>query len=234
VDPGEGAGDMAGGDNYERLKGYCLRAVDRHYEEVAERIVHMEQLRSGMLPSEMLLVLSVGLEQGVRCFFESGRKLGYSTRLLATRREWNVTSFERSPILEADRELLREFPEVRLVHGEASDVVPPRVVECARRRALLIDGPKGEKAFALADEVVDRVAFYAIHDLHKRAAGHKEQTAQRTIAEGRLCFLSDDPEWVELYSWMDSKAWVGQYCSWREMTHYAYIVGIFPGGRWQW
>lgn len=115
--------------------------------------------------SELFLFLRECDDRRIDVVIESGVKFGGSTQVLA------ATFWGR--VISIDRSFLPEFRRaaplgVRLVQGEAAHEIP-RLLQAlnGQRVAVLIDGPKGERALALKDQClqVECVQLVAVHDV---------------------------------------------------------------------
>src|SRR5690606_23901300 len=127
----------------------------------------------GILPSELAAFLSLAEAREVDAIIESGRSLGYSTEVLANwsqSRQIPIHSIETHPIAIVDEELRFKYVDLSL-HREDGLTAVPRLSQQYQRPAILLDGPKGEKALALWQSVSDHCVFGAVHDVSRRREG---------------------------------------------------------------
>lgn len=181
----------------------------------------------GILPSEMLLLLSVMEIKGVKHIVESGRRNGYSTSILAhwaRRRGIVVDSVEFSPVREVDEALKAEFGRtLRLHKGDGAALVPQMATG---ESAALMDGPKGIGALNVGEKL--KVPVWAIHDVHRRCEGGKTNPV-RTAAEKRfpMAIYSDDPDWIAEFGEMDREHWITKgYGNRSEMTAVGFTLMV--------
>lgn len=129
-------------------------------------------VEGAIFPCEMVFFLAVCDAAGARAVVESGRQDGFSTRILgeyARRTGARIVSID----LEEDaaraaqcRRRLAEYP-VELWRGNAYEMVPKAVARSDGPLALLIDGPKGFPALALAFAAAadEKTAIISLHNL---------------------------------------------------------------------
>lgn len=113
----------------------------------------VEQREHGILAIEALALLAWSKVFHVKHIIESGVCNGRSTTYLK-KSGFYVTSVDRRDLnCDADIFICADSQEVlpKIVNGEA----------------VFIDGPKGEKAYNLAQRIKDKAAFVAIHDVYK-------------------------------------------------------------------
>lgn len=112
--------------------------------------------RGGIFPSEMALFLYRCTQTGVKCIIESGRGEGYSTAVIGAygqTMQIQVMSidWESDPeVARRCRERMVSFPNLRLVTGDAFNVLPTLLREARSPVGLLIDGPKYDDAIYLS------------------------------------------------------------------------------------
>lgn len=198
-------------------------------------ILDVQYRAGGILPSEMLLFVSSAMRQGCDVVIESGRSLGYSTRVLAKFvHQWRVESHEIADNYEADIKTLEDI-DARRVHlwsGDGRRSIPLAVQQRDARIAVLLDGPKGEAAFRLMDEILPKVALCAIHDCHATREDGTPNPA-RSMAEDHGGLLVEG-DVSGPWHWMDRQAVeVGGYASRDEMVRYGYTLAMFKGGAWR-
>lgn len=176
----------------------------------------------GILNSEMALIIGLAKAYSIDLFIESGRARGQSTYLLAKYLpDVEIHSIERSrdnDAIYAERRV-GHLPNVTLQYGDGCSIIPALVEENASRRiAILLDGPKGEKAVDLLAHCAGsgsvKVGF--IHDMRK--LDHGQPSSYRSAAEKRFPkhAFSDDADLVAALSWLDAPVWAaGEITGWR-------------------
>jgi hypothetical protein len=193
------------------------------------RAADVEHQPAGILPSEMFLFVSLCLGQQVDRVFESGRKFGYSTRVLCQWLDrWKLRSCEMSPQIEHDKRLRLDYSAV-IVSGDGMNVLPRWVMASFHdsRIAILCDGPKDMRAFKLCRRMQDHLVFYAVHDCLTT-----DELYTRTASCRR--FFSRDEEWERRYAGLDDDAVRrSDYGSREEMTREAFGMVVYPGGKWR-
>lgn len=193
---------------------------------------------SGILPSEALLICGIGVAQGVDVFVESGRKQGYSTSVLCSHvpHFWRqVYSVESHPNKQTDRRLTAQYPSLVMLTGDGRELVP-RVVKVladnGRRVGVLLDGPKGAKAWGVVDEIADSVCFVGVHDCHcVNQSGEPNLSWAECVKRG-VYNTAQDADFAAAVGHLDAVAWRGTYSSRDEMTRHGFGLGIMQGGRW--
>jgi hypothetical protein len=211
----------------EQFEAACGDACCEHQIEFLCRTRDIEHQPAGMLPSEMMLFTSLCLDQGVSLVVESGRKFGYSTEILCCwLGRWAVKSVEREPQAVRDAELRQRYPAVHLAVGESANHVSRWVREAGCRVALLLDGPKGEPAYAIGDSLRKHLAFFAIHDVLL-------DSPLWGVTVGQTRFNTKDADWTRRWRLVDDAAvHKGGYSSREEMTAQGFGLAVFPGGLW--
>ena len=122
----------------------------------------------GMFYSEVFLFLEACANHGVNLIIESGVKNGMSTRLIASAWPGELISVDKAAV-PPDAVIGVDF-----IHGDSRIMVPAILSEShGRRVGVLIDGPKGEAALALKDQIwaEAEVRLVAIHDLPPEVHG---------------------------------------------------------------
>lgn len=218
--------------NNQALRDHVFDAADQHASRLIDVLQAVPYQEGGILPSEMLLFLVACRDQGMTHVVESGRCLGYSTEVLVEA-GLHVISIDTVYRQECDRLKRHARLEMRLADGNHE--VPKAVADwAARRPAVLLDGPKGAPAFNILARVHANAAFVAIHDLHKNRSDAKPNPAYSMIGN-YTCFLSETPEWVERFGWIDADAVrIAGHSSRSSLTNFGYWLGLFPTGKWRW
>lgn len=158
--------------------------VNRHADYLIPRIQAVPPQHAAILPSEMLAFCAYCREHCVERVVESGRRYGYSTDVLS-RMDWEVISIELNPEPTYDARLRN----VQLVKGDGEELVPTLVDE---NTAVLLDGPKGLKAWRLWKAINPSVC--GIHDAYPG-------TEIRELATDAV--LTDRQEFVDEFGWLD-------------------------------
>ncbi|MEX0717774.1 MAG: glycosyltransferase [Planctomycetaceae bacterium] len=220
----------------------CRQAVQKHAASLRECVCSIGYRESGVLPSEMLLFAGLCAEQHVTRLFESGRKQGYSTRVLAAVDPTRpVTSIEREPIADIDRELGTRHANLTLLVGDSDTLLPEAVnaaAQAGERVAVLLDGPKGERALRLLEPLLPRLVFAAIHDASRdrRAPGggtEPNPVRGRLAEDEHVVFFSDDDVYLEQWGELDRPAWEGSYADRDQLTRHGFTLAVIRGGRWR-
>ena len=155
----------------------------------------------GVLFSETLFVRAAVGARVPRQVLESGRARGQSTHTLALCfPDSHIASVEYradSPDVAVAEKRLSGLPNVYLLYGDAREIIRPLLLN---GDAVLIDGPKGFRALALAFDLLGtgRPLMVFVHDCH-------QNTPARRFLERYVpgAFYSDDPEFVKRYSYLD-------------------------------
>jgi len=182
---------------------------------------------AGILPSELLMFCGCCEVVYANQVIESGRRNGFSTKVLSQMNELGVigrfTSIEIDPIPSVDEQIEKQFPNTKIIVGDSTNMLPhiAKKDECA----LLMDGPKGPTAINLIRTINPAVG--AIHDLHRYSAGG-ELNQSRILAEKVFpdAFFSDQEDWVEEFGCLDEKCLRGEYSSREEMTKCGFTLMV--------
>jgi len=127
-------------------------------------------INKGIFYSELYLFLCCCWLNGVKVIYESGVKYGFSTMIMDQAFRGVIFSHD------VDLSLLREFKWRRttFIEGDSTELIPKALGENGfTRAAVLIDGPKGDKALALKDECLqyECCKVVGVHDVQP---GHGE------------------------------------------------------------
>lgn len=185
----------------------------------------------GILASEMLLFLAACKHYGIKNVVESGRRNGYSTMVIGEcqNRCWltGFYSIEIDPDDSVDDLIHEKYTYAKLVKGDGERDMATYYGKFERPTALLLDGPKGPRAAAVADAI--NPPLFAIHDCHRYHAGHKANP-WREQAERRYknAMFSDDDLWLEEFSDLDREHWSEEYNSREEMTAAGFTLMVVP------
>jgi len=198
---------------------------DLSLKEYRIQIDPIKWYERSILLSEGLLVCAMADLMDVDIFIESGVYEGKSTEI------WGrYFAHRRIPVFATDvvlrkgvRERLSYLPDVTLYEVDGSVLIKNIVTEEVnrdKRIGVFIDGPKGEIAANLAEELIgySNVKFVAVHDCHKMSFG--EQNYPRIALEKHTGdkFFSDNELFVDTYSYLDrdsiGKLDEGQHARW--------------------
>jgi hypothetical protein len=164
----------------------------------------------GIVHSEMALVLAECQRLHIDIVIESGRARGQSTYILGKYLPWvEVHSIELrcGPDEEFAQRRLAGLKNVTLYEDDSVVLIPTLARMKKRRTAILLDGPKGEKAVSILEQCfkLPHVLVGFIHDM--RRLDHGAPSPHRACAVERLPKhrFSDDPAYVAGTSWMDAK-----------------------------
>lgn len=208
------------------------QAADQYADLFLPTLLAIEYREGGILPSEMLLFLIACKLQSVTHVVESGRCFGYSTEILAAS-GFHVISIDTVYSDVCDR--LKKYSNVEMRRADGNHEVARAVSNWGNHRmAVLLDGPKGVRAFNIFAQVYNKVALAAIHDLHAIRDDGKRNLSNE-LALARCCYLSESAEWVDRFGWLDEDAVkIAKHESRKSLTSYGYWLGVFPAGRWAW
>lgn len=180
---------------------------------MAPKIASVPPRNSQILPSEMLLFVSLCRAFRVATVIESGRRQGYSTECLLAC-GFDVISIESDPDHESDKRLVELG--AKLITGSAEHVLPK--LTRPESWALLLDGPKGIPALRLAGSM-SGYKFYGIHDLYRG-------TPQREEAERRDGFFTDDEAYLSQWGHVDAEALKHSGHPDHGVLSEAYVLGV--------
>ena len=191
-----------------------IATARKHAAFLIPRIQEVSPQHAAILPSEMLAFCAMCLEQGVIRVVESGRRYGYSTDVLS-RMPWETVSIENSPEAEYDSRL----DNVTLLKGNGEQMVPLLV---GAGTAVLLDGPKGLKAWALFQQIRNKIVLCGIHDVYRG-------TQIRDMAAG--AFFTDQQEFVDEFGWLDAEMFkMRGFTSHSELFSGGNVLAILAGG----
>jgi len=210
-----------------------LPMVEAAPPEIRAAIVATAPQKSGILPSEMLLFLSVCSAMKAQQIIESGRKFGYSTEVVLRCGSWHFTSYERSPQSARDEQIKHEFPAARLLKGNGKAGIQRDVQQNERRVALLLDGPKNTGALDFVPSVRDSVDLIGIHDLYPVASSGppRPNPGRIRLEKEPVWYTSDDPIYLESYGYLDKD--MLELCGFpnHAVIKRAFVLGLILGGR---
>jgi hypothetical protein len=231
------------------VRSVCMQAVQDHYPKFFQAgLYHTNhnlqltykqfhsgkvQYRSkGIFPSEALLFYCLCHHHDTEVVVESGRAEGYSTEIFI-RSEFEVYSFDYGHHNCTRDEELIDIPSSRRINFYHMDAcLPnalPKVVQSihdnGRIPAVLLDGPKGNKALSLGRGLINQISFFAIHDCSPNQSIH-----DKVLGLGG--WITTDEGWANNYGWMDTPAWKNTYSNRAEVAAEAFGLAIIPGKYW--
>lgn len=219
------------------VKEQIAGALTRRGWDEWDAIKGVPQNKTAILPSEMVMFITLCKQMGVNDVVESGRDKGYSTHCLGLS-GLSVTSYEINPDAESDKALLSTGVEglpISLNVGDGSVLIPKFIDQLgkfpAMRVAVLLDGPKGLDAMELYERIQGNIVFCAIHDASrlKQSPEGREANPVREELEKRGAVFSDEfPNIKEC----DDARWAIEDESEEAMREVAFTLAILPGGRW--
>lgn len=153
--------------------------------------------RRGILNSEMALILVTCRELGIKVMIESGRARGQSTYILAKYLpDVIVHSVEARPGPDTEFGIARlaGMPNVALHTGDGGVLLPKLASASDLPTAILLDGPKGERAVNVLAECFAyphvRVGF--IHDMRRLDYGAPSPHRAAAVNRFPNAAFSDD------------------------------------------
>lgn len=161
----------------------------------------------GILHSEMLAVCGVSAAMGADVVIESGRCRGQSTLVLAkffkgTKTKVVSIELEKDENAAFAEERLRPYGHVELLYGPAAAHLPEILGRFPGKKVtLLLDGPKGLEAIALARTAMvnsPEIMATFIHDMRI------DQPQRKAVMEEPFrTFFTDDPAYVREFGNLD-------------------------------
>lgn len=199
-------------------------------EHFVPRINRCAPQHGAILPSEMLVFCTACVMSDCDLIIESGRRFGYSTDVLTEWDRWHVISIDLNPNKHIDNRLRKKHTSPEITRGEGTRLVPQLVerYKDSHKIGLLLDGPKGIKAYNVFNEVRDDICVCGIHDVYSSAPLRPILQSQ----EKRICF-TDRPDFVEHVSYLDRQSLEYRgYASAGELLAFGSVLAVIPGGRW--
>jgi hypothetical protein len=190
----------------------------------------------GILNSELLAFSEMCRFLNADLIIESGRSRGHSTHFLADvfkGTQTEVISIELQKNSQSDYALgkLRDFPGLSLLFGDARKLLPKIVsANPSKRICVLLDGPKGHQAIALAQQLIrenSNVALIAIHDMRKYEMG--KPSKNRFLAKSAFdkIFFTDYEKFYGLYKGLDLACWRHPESGWEPFYKDKLYVGSY-------
>lgn len=187
------------------------------YEDTFQRVLSScdPYEEKGVLHSEMLLFCSLLSYFTCLCIIESGRGRGQSAEVLA---RWKQEHTNINSVVSIDKGAPPEDQEkanarleglpISLIHGDSRKILVQKVRQKRRENtAVLIDGPKGKRAWNIAKIILEfsHVRLVAIHDMHQ---GPVNMGLLSAIWDSQYeTYMSDSHSFVEHFSHLDKECW---------------------------
>jgi len=189
----------------------CCKDTEK---EFVEKMLPMPFVARGILASEGFAFCAISKHFKANLILESGVYKGQSTSI------WSKF-FSNSKVIAIDKVLLEStvkkftsVSNVELRKGSGETLLPKLIRENSNERiTVFIDGPKGMDAIDLAEECLsfDNVFMVGLHDFHtmtknRSVRDHEGKNIRRIKLDemGIADFYTDDLEFLQLYSYMDS------------------------------
>jgi len=206
-------------------RDFCLKSASDYADEFKALSESTEPQHSAILPSEMLLFCAVAKALGIDAVVESGRKLGYSTEIIARCGFEDFTSLDVDPAKEADDALLQRLGVAGRVKLEKLDAMMFLRAVTEQGDAILLDGPKGRKALGLVSNLLGQSGMMAVHDLNV------SMKDERATAAEMGAFFSDDEEFLSEHGHLDETMLTYRgYGDHGELISVANVLAVFRGG----
>ena len=144
-------------------------------EEFLKLTKNIEYKNHGIMPMEAFSLYKYCRDNKIDVLLESGTANGYSTELLGnllpdvTIYTIDMTNLYGPDTQKNTQERLSYLSNVNFVIGDSVSILPKLIEQCKNNRiGVFIDGPKGNTALLLANEVIkySNVLFVGCHDLH--------------------------------------------------------------------
>lgn len=188
-----------------------LAACETHLETFKSTLSDCAAYENkGIFHSELLAFVSIASTLGCDQIIESGRARGQSTEVIGRFFNRQGVRFESiefdrwSPDVQTAAARLADLEgSITLHFGDAVKLVP-RLAD-GSSIIVLIDGPKGFEALALAGVAlgIPAVKAVAIHDLPQ------DSQAERHLTEdcGLATWFTDEPDFVDRFQQLDDPCW---------------------------
>lgn len=230
--------------NESLMKDTIIAASSKHENSLDWSKIEYEE--RGILHSEMLAITSVLAEMKAGIIIETGRCRGQSTKILAERfKNDNVSiiSIELAHDENAEfaEEQLREYPNVKLLYGDANKLLPVVIKENSSAMiAILFDGPKGIPAFKLFSDVIskyDNVIAGFFHDCRKPYRRMNNCSRNELYSYYDRYFFTDDLDYVSRFQHLDDgcnaridqiteHSWRPYLKGWQSIGSYGPTIGV--------
>lgn len=184
-----------------------LAAPEMHVAEFAALVANVPYERKGIPNSEMFFLWLCAKAAPPRRILESGRARGQSTLMLARcfpdAEIISIESNASSPDVEVAAERLRSQPNVRLLFGDATLLLPALAME---GDVALIDGPKGFRGVRLALALLasGKLPLVFVHDIGPKTA--ERRFFNKHLPSSRY---SDEPDVVRHSHVLDDEEGMG-------------------------
>ncbi|HYE62350.1 MAG TPA: class I SAM-dependent methyltransferase [Phycisphaerales bacterium] len=161
----------------------------------------------GILHSEMLAVCATSAALDADIIIESGRCRGQSTLVLAkffenTRTKIISIELEKDENAAFAEQRLAPYKHVELLYGPAAAHLPTLLARYHDKKiTLLLDGPKGLEAIALARTSMQQAPHIAATFIHDMRIDQPQRAA--IAAEPFRTFFTDDPAYIREFGNLD-------------------------------
>ncbi len=183
-----------------------IEEADRIFKTWKEKVLPCDYIENGIMLWEGLAFCAVCDKLGITLVLESGVAGGRSTEILARYFDFDIKAVDDGKLYGMDRfnntkKRLSKYPNVEMINGD-SDILVPDLIHANKDKkiAVLIDGPKGNRAKHLAKICMrdKTVKFVAIHDTCRDYSYHNLDDMIGTF------FYTDDPKFLKKYKFIDS------------------------------
>ncbi len=164
----------------------------------------------GILNSEMLLMCSIVNNLDIDLIIESGRYKGQSTEILVKNfidKEIISIELNKDEIAQYTEEKLRKYPNLRLLYGDSSILIPKLLNDNKGKRiAVLFDGPKGEQAINIFKNMIINYQNVIVGFFHDMKKSVKEKlNSGRILLENSFerVFFTDNEKYIDHFKDID-------------------------------
>jgi hypothetical protein len=196
----------------------------------------------GILNSEIYAIIKTIKTLGVQVLIESGRARAQSTYVLGKYLEdfgikIHSIEFARDEDAIFGEKRVSGLSNVSCHYGNSNDIVPKLLRENQDKKvALLIDGPKGEGAYKLAEKsllIHNNIPVIFIHDLKKLVEGRLALSRFLIDKYFDRIFFTDDKEYVSSTEFIDINSSHIPYHKelWYQESYGPTLAIIFPTKR---
>ena len=194
------SGDMSRSMNQGEGRRACAKAstigrCDSHTKEMCNCLHGNPCLFSDMRPTKILAVIAAARAAGVTHIVEEGRFGGLSASMYALH-GFDVTSIEFLPLDGAAAGLAQEAPQVKLLTGDGSVLVPRLLSQLsdaeAARTAVIFDGEKREVAYQTYVKIRSKVAFAVFDDTNILSPGTRIPFNHMLMKLNETCWSTKD------------------------------------------
>ena len=166
------------------------------FEEIVEKL---DYLPNGVFYTEGLLLCSVFDLLEVDLILESGTAYGQSTELMANHFDKRIITVDSDAAgykqYENTKERLSKYKNVECMFGDSRELLPRLARENGDKKlGVFIDGPKGKKATALGNWLLQYSSTICVmyHDLSKYGKIYKSKSKSTNLNSSQLDFINKD------------------------------------------